>query len=168
MVHPGVEEQLSWADEVWHAGDLGPVETLRWFQARSKVFRAVSGNADPNETLYLLEKTAAFTVDGINVLMHHIVGKQGRYVPEAQILVNRLDPDWVVCGHSHILVVAPRLRPGKPKGLHINPGAAGQHGFHLMCTLLKFEIESGKVLKAEVVELGPRGRLSQQKASELP
>ena len=157
MVHSGVQPHLAWADEVWHAGDLGPPETLRWFQRESKVFRAVSGNADPRETLHLLDETAGFVVEGIKVLMHHIVGKPGKYVPKAQGLINAYRPDWVICGHSHICLVAPL--PGKPGGLYINPGAAGQHGFHHMCTLLRFEIEEGKVLKAEVVELGPRGRI---------
>lgn len=157
MVHPGVAEHLAWADEVWHAGDLGPVDTLRWFQAQSKVFRAVSGNADPRETLRLLDETAGFEVQGIRVMIHHIVGKPGKYVPQARTLIEAFRPDWVVCGHSHILQVAPL--PGKAGGLHINPGAAGQHGFHSMCTLLRFTLDEGKLASAEVVELGPRGRM---------
>jgi len=163
MVHPGVEQHLAGADEVWHAGDLGPPETLRWFMDRSKVFRAVAGNADPRETLHLLKDTAFFEVDGIQVLLHHIVGKPGRYVPQAQALVSKLQPDWVVCGHSHILLVAPlpfTYRPSRPKGLHINPGAAGRHGFHTICTMLQVQVHAGKLVQATAIELGPRGALS--------
>ena len=171
MVHPGVEQHLPWADEVWHAGDLGPPGTLRWFMERSKVFRAVAGNADPRETLHLLKDSAFFEVEGLRVLIHHIVGKPGKYTPQALGLVQKLQPDWVECGHSHILLVSPLTyvgqRPGQTKGLHINPGAAGQHGFHPMCTMLKFEVENKKVLKAEAVELGPRGRLTAAEAQAL-
>jgi hypothetical protein len=42
--------------------------------------------------------------------------------------------------------------------IHMNPGAAGKHGFHHMRTILRFEIEVGKVQKAEVVELGIRDK----------
>ncbi len=157
MVYPGVAAQLSWADEVWHAGDIGPPATVRWFMERCSTFRAVSGNADPRDTLHLLDETAVFEAEGLKVLLHHIVGKPGKYVPKAQALVRQVRPDWVVCGHSHILQVAPL--PGIPGGLHINPGAAGHHGFHKMCTLLRFEVSGRKVTAAEVVELGPRGRL---------
>ena len=40
--------------------------------------------------------------------------------------------------------------------LHLNPGAAGRHGFHKVRTLLKFRIEAGRVQDLQAVELGPR------------
>ena len=159
MVHAGVEVHLPWADEVWHAGDIGPPETIQWFAQRSKLFRAIAGNADPRESLMILKNTALFQVEGIRVMMHHIVGKPGKYTPEAEGLVKKHNPDWVVCGHSHILLLAPRLLAGGKKGLHINPGAAGHHGFHPLCTMLRLVVEGGKLSSAEAVELGPRGRV---------
>jgi hypothetical protein len=42
--------------------------------------------------------------------------------------------------------------------VHMNPGACGHHGWHVMRTLLRFTIESGKISGVEVTELGPRGR----------
>jgi hypothetical protein len=42
--------------------------------------------------------------------------------------------------------------------LHMNPGAYGHHGFHKIRTILKFEIEAGGIQKANVIELGLRGR----------
>jgi hypothetical protein len=43
--------------------------------------------------------------------------------------------------------------------LHINPGAAGTHGFHKVRTLIRLDIENGKVDNMEVVELGKRGAI---------
>ena len=43
--------------------------------------------------------------------------------------------------------------------LHINPGACGHHGFHLMRTLVKFTLKSGNILDMQVVELGKRGQI---------
>ena len=42
--------------------------------------------------------------------------------------------------------------------LHLNPGAAGIHGFHQMRTMLRFEIHDGKLQNMEVIELGKRGK----------
>ncbi|WP_375578080.1 hypothetical protein ABWH96_13660 [Marivirga tractuosa] len=41
--------------------------------------------------------------------------------------------------------------------LYLNPGAAGNQGFHKMRTMMRFEINKGKVEKLEVIELGKRG-----------
>jgi hypothetical protein len=42
----------------------------------------------------------------------------------------------------------------------MNPGASGIYGFHQIRTLLRFEINHGKIEKLEVIELGQRGSLS--------
>ena len=40
----------------------------------------------------------------------------------------------------------------------MNPGAIGQQGFHLMRTMLLFDVAQGKVQNLRVVELGKRGK----------
>jgi predicted phosphodiesterase len=70
-------------------------------------------------------------------------------------------PDVFICGHSHILKV---VYDKHIDCLHMNPGAAGIHGFHKMRTMLRFELvqegdEKGKVTNLEVIELGKRGQL---------
>jgi hypothetical protein len=40
--------------------------------------------------------------------------------------------------------------------LHMNPGAAGIHGFHQVRTMLRFEIEGDKIQNLEIIELGKR------------
>jgi hypothetical protein len=42
------------------------------------------------------------------------------------------------------------------KLLHINPGAAGNHGFHAVKTLVRFTIDDEKIKNLEVIELGKR------------
>ena len=42
--------------------------------------------------------------------------------------------------------------------LHINPGACGNHGFHKVKTMIRFEIDKGRVGNLEVIELGVRGK----------
>jgi hypothetical protein len=40
--------------------------------------------------------------------------------------------------------------------LHLNPGAAGRHGFHKVRTMLRFEVADGKVQQLQAIELGPK------------
>ena len=62
-------------------------------------------------------------------------------------------PQLFICGHSHILKV---MYDDKYKLLHINPGAAGNHGFHSVKTLVRFTIDGDKIKDLEVIELGKR------------
>jgi hypothetical protein len=40
--------------------------------------------------------------------------------------------------------------------VHINPGAAGQQGFHLVRTLVRFTIDGAEIKDVEVVELAEK------------
>ena len=40
--------------------------------------------------------------------------------------------------------------------LHMNPGAAGKHGWHKMRTAIRFVIDGAAMKDCEVVELGGR------------
>jgi hypothetical protein len=64
-------------------------------------------------------------------------------------------PGLFITGHSHILKVMPDKKNGF---LHINPGAAGRSGLHQVRTLVRFEIERGRIGNLEVIELGLRSR----------
>ncbi len=51
------------------------------------------------------------------------------------------------------------MRPTLTLGLvHMNPGASGHNGWHVVRTLLRFTVEGGKISDVQAVELGPRGR----------
>jgi predicted phosphodiesterase len=89
--------------------------------------------------------------------MTHIGGFPPRYNQDTKQLINREKPGLVITGHSHIL----RIMPDPTHNLlFINPGAAGQHGFHLIRTVVRFGISEGKVKDLQVIELGRRGRLT--------
>ena len=60
-------------------------------------------------------------------------------------------PQIFISGHSHILKV---MYDKELEILHLNPGAAGKHGWHKMRTMLRFEIIGEKIENLEVVELG--------------
>jgi hypothetical protein len=79
----------------------------------------------------------------------HEGGVPERYRPRAKELIEIHRPTIFVCGHSHILNVA-RDAAGM---LFINPGACGLKGFHTKRTLVRFDLNGGKVSGAEAVEL---------------
>jgi hypothetical protein len=64
-----------------------------------------------------------------------------------------LSPKLFISGHSHILKV---MYDDKQKCLHMNPGAAGKHGWHKVRTLIRFTIDGADMRQCEVIELGPR------------
>ena len=59
-------------------------------------------------------------------------------------------PTLFISGHSHILKV---MHDRTINTLHINPGAAGIHGFHKVRTLVRFTINNGTFSDLEVIEL---------------
>ena len=87
--------------------------------------------------------------------MIHIGGTPPRYAKGLKADLKKEQPHLFICGHSHILKVMP------DKGLdllYMNPGAAGNQGFHKIRTLLRFELSQGKVKNLEAIELGKRGQ----------
>jgi predicted phosphodiesterase len=66
-------------------------------------------------------------------------------------------PDIFICGHSHILRV--KKDPDYKNMLYINPGAAGNQGFHHMKTIMRLEIVGKEIKNLEVIELGKRGAI---------
>jgi uncharacterized protein len=66
-------------------------------------------------------------------------------------------PKLFICGHSHILKV---IYDKDYQLLHINPGAAGVHGFHHVKTAVRFEIINAEIKNLAVIELGKRTSLT--------
>lgn len=149
-----VLSHLNDKDEIWHAGDIGDINSLEDIISKTKVFRAVHGNIDVAETRDMYPLNEIFEVEGIKVLMTHIGGYPGRYKTRIKELIKEHKPDLYICGHSHILKV---MRDKSNDLIHMNPGAYGHHGFHKMRTILTFTIDDGKIGDLNVVELGMRG-----------
>lgn len=140
-------------DEIWHAGDIGTEEVLDRLQA-FKPLVAVYGNIDGGKLREICPGDAFFEREGVRVFMTHIGGYPGRYNPEALKKIKQYKPGIFVCGHSHIL----KVMYDKTYGLlHINPGAAGIHGWHKVRTAVRFEIADGKPQKMELFELPRTG-----------
>lgn len=143
-------------DEIWHAGDIGDI-TLIDKLAAFKPVRAVYGNIDGQDIRLTYPKDQRFVCESLHIWITHIGGYPPRYNPAVLAALQQNTPDIFICGHSHILKVMPDRVHGNL--LHINPGAAGKHGFHHIRTVVRFEITSKKVSKMEVIELGKRAAL---------
>ncbi len=148
-----IRTHLASCDEIWHAGDIGSASVTDTL-AQWKPLRAVYGNIDDAKMRLIFPEDNIFTVEGVKVLITHIGGYPGHYVPRVRQLLHAERPKLYICGHSHILKVMPDKQLGL---LHMNPGAAGVHGFHHVRTLLRFTIAQGTIKDLEVVELGKRG-----------
>jgi putative phosphoesterase len=143
-------------DEVWHAGDIGTTAVANGISSL-KTLKGVYGNIDGHELRSQFPENQIFSSEGVKVLMTHIGGYPGRYNARVKKLILEEKPQLYICGHSHILKV---VQDRKNNLLHMNPGASGIYGFHQIRTLLRFEINHGKIEKLEVIELGQRGSLS--------
>jgi len=151
---PKVERYFKEVDQIWHAGDIGHQDVLEKLVGIKPV-KAVYGNIDGSEIRNVCPEYLGFTMEGVSVLMIHIADRISTYNPLVNRLLKNYHPKLLICGHSHILKVAPDKRNNL---LYMNPGAAGIYGFHKIKTLLRFTLESGEIKDLEVVELGPRSK----------
>jgi putative phosphoesterase len=151
-IDPKVYKYFKDVDEIWHAGDIGSTDVTDTL-AEFKPLRVVFGNIDNHEIRAQFKETEIFTLEGVKVFMTHIGGYPNRYTPGIKEQLEAEKPKLFICGHSHILKV---IYDKKLQLLHLNPGAAGYHGFHKLKTLLRFELNQGKIENLEIVELGPR------------
>ena len=136
------------ADEVWHAGDIGDLKVTDAI-AQYKPLRAVWGNIDNTEARQQFPENNRFVCEDIDVWITHIGGYPGRYTKRVNEIMKSNSPDLFICGHSHILKV---MNDKKNSCLHMNPGAVGIHGFHKKRTMLRFQINKGKISDLEVIE----------------
>ncbi|NBP68143.1 MAG: metallophosphoesterase [Cytophagia bacterium] len=143
-------------DELWHAGDIGEDTVLQQLQD-FKPTKAVFGNIDSMKLQRSLAEDLWFECEGLQIWMTHIGGAPPNYNPRIKKKLKEAVPDIFICGHSHILRVM--RDPHYANMLYINPGAAGNHGFHHMKTIMRFDIEAGAIKNVEVIELGKRGAL---------
>ena len=140
---------INQADEVWHAGDIGDVKVTDEIK-KLKPLRAVYGNIDDALIRSEFPLHNRFFCEEIDVWITHIGGYPGRYTPSVRESLNNNPPKLFITGHSHILKVINDKKLGL---LHMNPGAAGIHGFHQVRTMLRFEIHKDKIQKLEVIEI---------------
>jgi len=136
-------------DEIWHAGDFGNIETADQLAA-FKPLKGVYGNIDGQEIRSMFRKHLKFRCEDVKVWITHIGGYPGHYDKSVKPGISSDPPDLFITGHSHILKV---IYDQKLKFLHINPGAAGNVGFHTVKTIIRFTIDGSEIKDLEVMEM---------------
>ena len=119
-----------------------------------KPLRAVFGNIDGADARSEFPLDTKFEVENVSVWITHIGGYPNRYDQRIREEIKVNPPKIFISGHSHILKVQ---YDKKLNLLHLNPGAAGNHGFHKVRTMLRFTLEKGNVQDLEIIELAKRG-----------
>ena len=89
--------------------------------------------------------------------MTHIGGIPPGYNPRIKKMLKENVPNVFICGHSHILRIKRDVNFNNM--LYLNPGAAGNQGFHSIKTIVRFDIHDHKIENMEVIELGKRGAI---------
>lgn len=140
---------LADVDEIWHAGDIGSLELADEIAA-FKPLKAVCGNIDGGLTRRVYNELMSFNCEGVPVVMTHIGGYPRHYSPQAVQAIQSLRPKLFISGHSHILKI---MYDNVYDLLHLNPGAAGEYGFHRLRTAIRFEIDGADIRNMEIWEL---------------
>ncbi|MEO5991688.1 MAG: metallophosphoesterase family protein [Ferruginibacter sp.] len=153
FLDPTVFEHFKDCDEIWHAGDFGNREVIEALE-KFKPLKAVYGNIDTPEIRQLFPEQNIFTCEKVKVFMQHIGGYPEKYAPGVRRKIKEEQPKMFISGHSHILKI---MYDDSFQCLHINPGAAGNQGWHKVKTLVRFVIDGADIRDCEIVELGERG-----------
>ena len=149
---PTIAEHFSQCDEIWHAGDFG-TNVMADSLSAIKPLRGVYGNIDGYDIRSQYPEQEIFMCEGVKVMMRHIGGYPPKYNAETkkELLIHR--PQLFISGHSHILKI---MYDEKLSCLHMNPGAAGKHGWQKVRTLIRFTID-GKEIKDYFIVFRKRG-----------
>ncbi len=142
-------------DEIWHAGDIGNLETADKLAA-FKPLRGVYGNIDGHGLRAVYPLHQRFRCEDVDVWITHIGGYPGRYERYVKPDIFMNSPNLFISGHSHILKV---IYDKKLDFLHMNPGAAGNTGFHKVCTALRFVIDGKEIRDLEIWEMPRNGKV---------
>ena len=155
--HSYIDDQIlkfvKQADEVWHAGDIGDLHVTDTIK-KLKPLRAVFGNIDDKDARAKFHLDNKFSLEDVSVWITHIGGYPNKYNQRIKEEIKINSPKIFISGHSHILKVQ---YDKKLNLLHLNPGAAGNHGFHKIRTMLRFELQKGEIKNLEIIELATRG-----------
>ena len=148
-----VFEHFSACDEIWHAGDFGTIDIAKRLQQK-KPLRGVYGNIDGYDIRSVYPESLTWQCAGVTGFMQHIGGYPNRYAPGVKQKIQAAGAGLFISGHSHILKV---IYDQQLNCLHMNPGAAGNQGWHQVRTLIRFAIDGKTIKDCEVIELGKRG-----------
>ena len=139
-------------DEIWHAGDFGN-GAIAARLAAFKPLKGVYGNIDGKDIRGSYPEQLRWKCEEVNVFMTNIGGYPPRYNAAVLKELTSQPTQLFICGHSHILKI---IYDEKLQCLHMNPGAAGNQGWHKVRTLIRFTIDGHNMKDCEVIELGKR------------
>lgn len=142
-------------DEIWHGGDFGDIELANRLSS-FKPLKGVYGNIDATDISSIYPENLFFQCEEIKVFMTHIGGYPPKYNARVKPLIQEYKPQLFISGHSHILKV---MYDDKLQCLHMNPGAAGNQGWHKLRTIITFVIDGNNMKDCKVIELGGRVRV---------
>ena len=141
-------------DEIWHAGDFGTITIANRLKA-FKPLKGVYGNIDGYDIRSVYPEQLRWKCEEVEVFMIHIGGYPPKYDPAVRKELSTHPTQLFISGHSHILKI---IYDDKLQCLHMNPGAAGNQGWHKVRTLIRFTIDGKNMKDCEVVELGKRSQ----------
>lgn len=148
-------ERLRWSNRPRAKSDRDGQTFPAWSDRDGQTrFRGVYGNIDGADIRSVYPEQLVFMCEEVKVMLRHIGGYPPRYNPatKKELLIHR--PQLFISGHSHILKIMYDEQLGC---LHMNPGAAGNQGWHKVRTLIRFVIDGKEMKNCEVIELGKRG-----------
>jgi putative phosphoesterase len=139
-------------DQIWHGGDFGDLQIAEQLAA-FRPLKGVYGNIDGHDIRSFYPLVQTWKCEQLQVYMTHVGGYPNRYAPGVKQALVEKEAGLFISGHSHILKV---IYDDKIACLHMNPGAAGRHGWHTVRTVLRFSIDGKNIKDCEVIELGKR------------
>ncbi|MCA9186362.1 MAG: metallophosphoesterase family protein [Pirellulaceae bacterium] len=150
---PNIFEWFEDCAEIWHAGDFGDAAVAQQL-AEFRPLKGVYGNIDDERIRHMFPLDNRFQCEDVDVWITHIGGHPGKYDRRISATLKTVPPQLFITGHSHIFNA--QRDPKHANLLYLNPGAAGRHGFHQMRTIMVVELDAGKIVRAQGIELGPR------------
>jgi uncharacterized protein len=120
VVHPRIVDVFGGVDHIVHAGDIGGEHVLSSLRAIAPV-TCVEGNNDGHSTG---EDIVRFEIDGVRILLTHVLPRPTRPDARVQESLRRQPADVVIFGHSHL--PHNELRHGVR---YFNPASAGPRRF---------------------------------------
>ena len=153
FLDPAVIRHFNSCDEIWHAGDFGNAD-LAAALAAIKPLKGVYGNIDGQDIRNEFPENLSWQCEEVSIFMTHIGGYPPKYNATVKKELLNVKPNLFISGHSHILRI---IYDDKISCLYMNPGAAGNQGWHKIRTLIRFSIDGKNIRDCEVIELGKRG-----------
>src|SRR4051794_38050958 len=141
LLRPAAIKQLSGADHIIHAGDIGAREVIEGLR-RIAPTTAIRGNIDAGEWAKHYPETEIVLLGGWALYVLHNL-KEIRLDPAASGF------DVVVSGHSH----RPKIET-KNGVLYVNPGSAGPRRFKLPVAVATVTL-SDRAILPRILEIAP-------------